>query len=169
MRRALLGTSVGLAAALTLSGCITVQVNDPNGKPVAEPTKVECPTAATPGDKRLELNESNTSYMLTGTCGEVAVSGQDITISASTIRNLEISGDRIAVVVQSYRTLAISGQENSVEAGDGGDATITGDRNTLALTNDLDVLTINGNENTIQVEGFIAAVQNNGDRNSGVE
>jgi len=167
MRRALLGTSVALAAAIALSGCITVQVNGPDGRPSPEPKKVECPVAPVEGP--LELSESNTSYMLTGTCGEVAVSGQDITISASTIRNLEITGDRIAVVVQSYKTLAISGQENSVEAGDGGNATITGDRNTLALTNDLDVLTINGNENTINVEGFIAAVQNNGDRNTGVE
>lgn len=163
MRRVILGTTVMAAAALALSGCITINVPAPNGgngQPSSQ--DVACKAAA------LVLKESDTSYVLTGDCDEVSIEGQNITVAADSIDQLDISGDGMLVTVQEFGTLDINGQENAVQSGDGGNAVITGDRNKLSVTNDLDVLNINGNENSIKVDGFIANVRDNGDRNTGI-
>jgi len=163
MRRAILGTTIMAAAALALSGCITVNVTDPSGGP--QPGSVDVACKAAP----LTLNKSDTSYVLQGDCDDLTIEGQNITVAGSSVETLSISGDGMLVTVEEFDTLSISGQQNKVDAGDGGDAVITGDRNELSIANDLDVLNINGNENSIKVDGFIANVRDNGDRNTGIE
>jgi len=162
MRRVILGTTVMAAAALSLSACITINVPAPGGD---QPSSQDVACKAAP----LVLKESDSSYVLTGDCDDVSIEGQNITVAAESIDQLDISGDGMLVTVQEFGTLSINGQENAVQSGDGGDAVITGDRNKLSVTNDLDVLNINGNENSIKVDGFIANVRDNGDRNTGIE
>jgi hypothetical protein len=171
MKRALaiLGTAV---LAVTLSGCITVQLpaKDDDDRDPAPQSSQASPQQAEDvvqcGAEDVLLNQANTTYTLEGDCEEVSIQGTDITLLAENIDELTINGDRNTVKAQVLDEVEVSGQENTVAATGLREVSISGDRNTVDAGGDIDEVEVGGSDNVVSAEGSIRQVEDNGQRNT---
>lgn len=158
MKRALV-ISTAAALLLTLTGCVTIQVNPRDGED-GEGRLAE--TVACASDKDVTLTEPGAAYTVTGSCREVIVEGTGITVAAEKVRELTVRGDGNAVTVSEFATLNVEGQRNVIETLDGGDAVVNGDENELYSASNLDAVNVSGQDNDVTADGFIASLDENG-------
>jgi len=152
-----------------LAGCVIFVPTGPG-----EISSGDAPQSTTPVDAvcrngEVELDQSESSYDLAGTCDLIVVSGNDILVVANEVERIELRGDRASVKVDRVDSVLVSGNDNSVEiAGlDGLDAVeITGDRAAVRATGVIDSAIVNGDENTVESEVGIETIADSGERNS---
>jgi PBP1b-binding outer membrane lipoprotein LpoB len=138
--------TVLVAAGLLLTGCVTVNV-------APKPTATPAPSASVTGSadctaQNLTLNQPGLHYTLTGTCGEISIQGQDITVSMVSAKSVTINGDRNTVTAKSLGAVSIQGQDNTMSATVVGALTINGDRNTVTAPA-IGPKSVNGQANTV--------------------
>ena len=144
---------------LLLTGCITIQVT-PDGNRDADGRLIE--TVDCGSQRSITLDKPDTAYSLGGSCREVILAGTNLTMAAEEVRVLTVRGDDNHISVGSFETLSVEGQRNEIETHSGGDADIKGNENSLHSGDDLDDVTVSGQDNEVTADGFIASLDENG-------
>jgi hypothetical protein len=162
-------STLAVLALLTLSGCVTVQVQPPEATPTATAPDAEriTPTAGAAFEcdaRPVLLNGAGASYRLSGECGTVDVEGQDIRVELDRVGVIEVHGDRVIIDADAIGTLSVSGQSNAVDADSADSVSLRGDRNSLFIDT-IGTLTIGGNDNVAKTDEPVGAVTDNGSRN----
>ncbi|GAA1858489.1 DUF3060 domain-containing protein [Microbacterium koreense] len=170
LRPRLLMAALAAAGLLTLTGCVTVQV-DPAPTPTsdAEPDgEVNAPddTIGSCVDGVLLIAGSTDDADVSGECSTVRIEGTDLEVDLDdvTVETIEIRGDRIEVDAIDPASVDIEGQENDVDADELGTLSIAGDRNAVDVDGDLGSVRIDGNDNDVEAAS-IGSITDNGDRN----
>jgi hypothetical protein len=156
-----------LTLAFVLSSCVFIQA--PDAAPPAA-TQQNSPLPPTEGstqdcpDDDVTLNQSGTTYTLTGDCGVVTIAGNDIVVDAGNLEGVRLNGDRLTVTATAVGAITVGGNDNLVTVDDAGGVTINGDRNAVEAFTVFGV-TIGGNDNTVHATVTGEIVQN-GERNA---
>lgn len=111
------------------------------------------------GESR-SISGAEQTVRLSGTCGEVTVSGSALTVDASgaTIGTLRISGDRARVTAKGIDTLVVQGNDGSVaSAGAIGRVDLSGDRSTVEAVGSIDTVTVRGQDNVVRAAGGVGS------------
>ena len=149
-----------VALLFALTGCITIQLNNPTTGRDADGRLAETVDCA--AQKTVTLNVADTDYTLTGSCREVTVEGTRLAVAAEDVTQLTVRGDANVIAVHAFGTLTVEGQGNQIEAGDGGDVAVNGNENSVHSADDLHAVTVNGQGNDVTAEGFIVSFEENG-------
>ena len=154
-----------LAVTLVLAGCAPVS---PGPNPLGLNNKAEPQTYDCSGDD-VTFNEPGVTYVVNGTCGEVTIEGEGITVGIARADRLVIRGDDNGVTAGTVGSVLINGQGNEVDSG--GDDTVTaveiaGDGNRVSAEGAIESVVVNGNDNLTESEDSIGTVSDNGSGNS---
>ncbi len=112
------------------------------------------------------LDHPSTSYVLTGSCRRVSVEGADISVRATTIRELVLRGDRAHVIADAIGSLDLRGQDNAIATQSIGGLVIRGDRNGVDSDGDVARVSIEGNDNVVSALGAVGPTDDDGARNA---
>jgi len=101
-------------------------------------------------------------------CENLTVTGSGITVTAAHLGTLTIIGDSLQVYAQTVGTLQVNGDLNTIQTSDDiHTLKLTGSRNMITCHGVMTSAVVNGDDNTVLVDGGIDGdVQNNGQRNA---
>jgi hypothetical protein len=177
--RRVLAIAVTVPLLAALSGCSPLSLFILGGgatpKPTTTTTQVAEPTpestatpapSATPDCQTKVISEAGTYSV--GDCANLTVSGQgSITVTAGKIGTLTVRGNSLQVYAASMKIIDLQGQLNTIQGDDIGALSIAGDRNMITANGNIDTVVVNGNDNTVSAGGgFGPSIQNNGQRNT---
>jgi len=141
----------------------------PDAAPTPTPRTTPLPTASSsPSPSCTDRAISQPGTYRVGNCENLTVSGPGITVTAGNLGTLTVKGDSLQVYAQSIGALEVDGDLNRVQTTDQmGTILVTGSRNMIACHAGAQSAVVNGDDNTVRVDGgFDGDVQNNGQRNS---
>lgn len=179
-RAASLPLAVALVAAL--SGCSPLSLfanwgsSAPspsatrNAQAAPTPTRSPSPTTrptASPTPECVDRVISVAGEYRIGDCENLTVAGSGIKVTAAHLGTLTINGDSLQVLAQTIQSLDVNGSLDNVQTNDDiGSILIAGDRNMITCHASVTTVIVNGNDNTVRVEGGVdGTVENNGQRN----
>ncbi len=112
------------------------------------------------GGENQSVAGSERSVQITGTCGELTVSGSAIVIDASraTITTLRISGDRAQVSAGALGSVVVQGNDGLVTSSASIDSVdVSGDRTRIEATGDISAVTVRGQDNVVRSGGTVGS------------
>ncbi len=164
------GASSAPSAASVPSPSVVTTSPAPDAQPTPAPIVTVSAAPSSPGDEAgaltcadggsQSISGAEQTVRLTGTCGEVTVSGSALTVDASgaTIGTLRISGDRARVTAAGVDALVVQGNDGSVgSAGAIGSVDLSGDRTTVEAAGAIATVAVRGQDNVVRADGGVGS------------
>lgn len=194
MHRRLLALSGAVALTTLLAGCIFVgaprsaesrppSIPDGQVAQTTAPSATETPLPPPPvasspsdavaldcGDGGSQLvSGADQSFLVTGTCAELAVTGSELAVDASAagVRALRITGDRIRVHIAGADEVRVEGDDGEVTSAAGiARVEIVGDRTTTEAVTGIPSVTVRGHDNVVRSGGGVGSAVVSGSGNT---
>lgn len=163
------GASSAPSAASVPSPSVVTTSPAPDAQPTPAPIVTVSAAPSSPGEAGAltcadggsqSISGAEQTVRLTGTCGEVTVSGSALTVDASgaTIGTLRISGDRARVTAAGIDALVVQGNDGSVgSAGAIGSVELSGDRTTVEAAGAIATVAVRGQDNVVRADGGVGS------------
>lgn len=183
-RRLTIVAAVPLAVVLVaaLSGCSPLSLfaswggapaptrsaaQTPDAKPTESPSTPSTPSGTPiPGCVDRVISAAGTYRV--DNCENLTIAGSNITVTAANLGTLTVMGDSLQVYARTIGALEIQGDLNTIQTSDDiHTLKLTGSRNMISCHGSMTSAVVNGDDNTVVVDGGIDGdVQNNGQRNT---
>ena len=180
--RRLLGLVTTAVLVTALSACSPLSLfaswgNSPSPRqsatktPEAVPTRTPSPSrtpSATPTPGCIDRVISVAGTYHVDDCENLTVAGSGITVTAGHLGTLTVMGDSLQVYALTIGALDVKGDLSTIQTSDDiHTLQLTGSRNMITCHGSMTSAVVNGNDNTVLVDGGIDGdVQNNGQRNA---
>ena len=177
MKKTIATLSLTAVLAMTLAGC-TFELRDPvaidDSKNPTDPTiEVEAPGGSNSSnfgsgacdDRDLVIDEEGSQLVLTGDCGSVTITADDVSVNLEHAETVTISGDYVTVLATTIDAAEITGSNVTLNPDDIGSVSIGGDYITFT-SNGAEKITISCNYNVANWSTGAASATDTGTGNT---
>lgn len=175
-----------MMAAMLLAGCtaspspVVTRLPTDASRPLPSDTpRASAPASANPGPAvtggrqgcggaPVVLTPGSASWMLSGDCPDVRVSGNDLVVdlTAADVDALSIAGDRITASLDDADAVTVAGNDVVITADEIDALVVRGDRNAITATDSIDSVVVQGNDNAVRGADHSGQVSDEGARNT---
>ncbi len=114
-------------------------------------------------DQDIHIRQSGFSAVLSGTCGDIIITGSNGAINAEQARSIRVEGSNVTVLNRNVETLTVSGSRNTLNMTRVGHAEVSGSDNGL-LGRHYDSVRFTGSNNYVNTNNQ-PKVEDRGSRN----